>query len=143
MSAPVIRTGRPLPHKLVWGRFVRKRATFAAGLCQNNAKQRMTDTNKGCQRCCRYSTLLGSYMKDGITKHITHNNSSIQVQVDMPRADQETGIGFFSSTGKGDIAFYRVMSECTTGHQSVGIFDCSGSTIDPRAKSTINPRDLL
>ena len=37
------------------------------------------------------------------------------------------GIGFYHATGAGDLAFYRVMRECSTrGWNVVARFDCSG-----------------
>ena len=37
-----------------------------------------------------------------------------------------TGAGFFHVIGSGDLAFYRLMKDCTTQWNSVATFDCGG-----------------
>ena len=94
---------------------------------------------------CSYSQLTNGGINSGVTEYVSHTGSSIQVRVlseqdggtgsgsDSGRGKRavydtnDYGVGLYHATGAGDLAFYRVMRQCSTrGWNVVARFDCSG-----------------
>ena len=85
----------------------------------------------------RDSELLNGATAGGVTKYVSHTNSSLQVRVmstgeifefsgDIPYSERDDyGIGLYRATAPGDLAFYRVIMQCTkSARNTAAIFDC-------------------
>ena len=93
----------------------------------------------------------------GVTKYVSHTNGSFQLQIveeeDVGSSgssgssgslgatggigkraviSKRTGVGFFHVIGPGDLAFYRLIKDCTTQWNSVASFNCGGRFNDYR-----------
>ena len=87
----------------------------------------------------RSSQLVNGNNNIGMTKYISHSNSSIQVRVlaqndgglagvrgDSDQNGNLSGVGLYRASGPRVLAFSRAMNQCMRGSSAVAHFDCLG-----------------